>query len=142
MKKIILLILVFSFTLPSFGQYTQSLDTLSRKEIRKLILNQEDSKKANNLMGLHQGAKALSILGYTLGTISLLSGSSPSNSQQVNIQGLMGGVLISSALLFTVISETAYFNSVKAYKASSTPLNSSAKIYLRNSSDIYYTMHQ
>ncbi len=142
MKLILLAIINFSLILPAYSQRSENIDTLSRKEIRKLILNQQDSKKAKKLMGLHQGTKALSILGYTVGAISLLSGSSPSNSQEVNIQGLMGGVLIGSALLFTIISETTYFNSVKEYKASSITTSPTSKVYLRNSSNIYYSIRE
>ncbi|WP_436515861.1 hypothetical protein [Ekhidna sp. To15] len=141
MKKIITLIVSISIFLPVSGQYSQNLDTLSRKEIRKLILSQNDSEKANNLMELHQATKGLSILGFVVGAISLMSSSSPSNSQEVNIGGLMGGVLIGSGLLFTIISETAYSNSLKVYKAASIPPNPSSKVYIRNSSSIYTTIH-
>ncbi|MEP1033434.1 hypothetical protein [Ekhidna sp.] len=140
MLKISLFLLTISLSLSSLSQYTQSLDGLNRKEIRKLIINQDDSKKANNLMELHQGAKFFSVIGYTIGVFAIASGEAPKNDQEVNLAGLLGAVFIGSALVFTIISETAYFHSVKAYRKT-LPSIPSSKVFIRDSREIYDSIY-
>ncbi len=142
MKHIITLAITLSFMGPSFGQYSQNLDSMSRKEIRKLILNQDESKKARSLMKSHQGVKGFSIMSYTVGFLSLASGSSPSNDQEVNIGGIYGAMFIGAGLLFTIISERMYYDSVKEYRKVQSTSYTKNYSYIRDSSLVFKTLNK
>ncbi len=85
-------------------------------------------------MQTHKATKGMSFLMYTLGIVSLSSGSAPSNSQEVNLAGIYGGIFIGAGLLFTIVSERTYSDAVRAYKKFSTSDQQSTQLYLRDSS--------
>lgn len=140
MNKLIILILTIGSSFSLFGQYTQNLDTLSRKEIKQIILSQNDSPKAKNLMEVHQGLKYISYISYSFAGISLLSRIHAKGELDKLLTISVGAVFASTGLILTAISKKTYKRAVKVY-TESFPSTISSSVFIRDSRSIYLVFH-
>ncbi len=75
MKQIIFLVLIIAVISPTFGQKSQSLDSLSRKEIRNLILNQNSlAPEAGEMMEKHKNSRLASYTFLAITAIVITAG--------------------------------------------------------------------
>lgn len=139
MNKLVILVVMITSSFSSPGQYTQNLDTLSKKEIKQIILSQNDSPKAKNLMEVHQGLKYISYISYSFAGISLLSRIHAKNELDKLLTVSVGAVFVGTGLILTAISKKTYSRAVKVYRESFPSASSSS--YIRDSRSFYLTLY-
>ncbi len=115
MKLFLLAIINFSLIIPACSQRSENIDTLSRKEIKKLILS-EDYNEARSLMKLHKTTSEIAIAGYTIGgSIYLISSLFNRISTEDETNNSTSLIILASSLCLTITSEIAYSKSLKLY---------------------------
>ncbi len=140
MKRFITLSITIALFAPCFSQYSQNLDSVPRKEIKQIVLNQNDSEKAKTLMGVHQGLKYISYISYSFGGISLLSRIHTKREIDKLLTVSIGAIFIGTGLLLTAISKKTYLKAFKEYKRSfqsTNPSNSN----IRDDRSAYHSIY-
>lgn len=116
MKTLISTIILTIVTLSSYSQYSQNIDSLSRKEIRKLLTSKDYTGEIKNSMRLHKITKEMAIAGYTIaGSIFLISSLVNSISTTDETNQTTPLIIFATSLTMTIVSEIAYSKSVKLY---------------------------
>ncbi len=135
MLRTIISILFVGILFSSQCQYTQNIDSMSRREIRNYLLTQDQSKKTSNSIKSHRVFRTTSHVFYVVSGLFLLNAAA-SNDDLESIIGLaFGGISFGAALVFTILSEISYSDAVKKYKAR-TPLGKQSGFEIRDASRI------
>ncbi|MEO9869107.1 hypothetical protein [Ekhidna sp.] len=121
MLKNILLLLVIAMPFFSQSQYTQNIDSLKRKEIKRLILNQDNSHKAKTHLQKFQSRKLTGGTLMALGAAILISASKiegPDN-HEANIgaiyTGLLGTIVSATGLGIYISASDQYEKAIEHY---------------------------
>lgn len=117
-------IILFAFSLVAFffsqAQHTQKFDTLSRKEIKELLLNQNQDEEARKLWRLHRDMKALATVGYTssavLFLLSRVVAATAENVDNSNPNYLPLFVIIGGSVAASIASKRALKKWTKSYE--------------------------
>ena len=126
--------LIFSLgiivTTPSLCQYTQSIENLSRNEIKDLILELDDSHQAKQQYKKFKSQQVAGIflLGVGLAaSIAASNSSSPSNRSEVNMGGIFYGSIAAFAagtgLVVLMSSEEQFKKAKEGFLSSFNPSN-------------------
>lgn len=126
MKSIIIPFLI-GLTITANAQYSQSIDSLSNKEIRYLILNQKGTE-ANKTMRAHQETKVIGTIGL-LGAAFMFGAAANEDDPMGKSIGVTYGLgFLAFSTLFYAVSNTYFLKAKKQYKKSTDINQSSAHI--------------
>ena len=121
MKALLTILLSILLLTPGHGQYTQNIDSMSRKEIREFLTSDSYSGKAKSLMRLHKVTKEVAIAGYGISAIiffltAALDGIPSGDGSSNDVSYDTPAMVLLSSFAMTVMSEVAYVEAKKAHR--------------------------
>ncbi|MEP0985588.1 hypothetical protein [Ekhidna sp.] len=116
-----ILVLILSFSVSS--QYSQNIDTLSRREIKELILKIDGKHPSKTYLKKHDAHIAIGAIFFVAGAILLTESANrpdPANDSEVDFSGMLQFLtgLLASACGFGIFasSHAQYLKAIESYR--------------------------
>ncbi|MEO9484401.1 MAG: hypothetical protein ABJG47_13175 [Ekhidna sp.] len=149
MKKLITLIVTIALSIPSQSQYTQNIDSLSKKEIKNLIMNLDKDNEVRTRLEKYRVQKGVGGFLLIAGTVLIIATSSSDDNaynHEVDLDaflnGILGAIISTTGLIVHISASNKMQKVIDSYSRQTRKLGF-ASIKIRDDSKIlksYYSL--